>query len=304
MALEGGPGGTVAWVRTSRIRTSRTCVMAGWNTRISISSTTVPPSRCPSKRSRCSSNLSKPGIHAIPVSYVKECLAITMGPPVASKIYLIRGFRRTIEWTCGTRPIISINRSTAAWTGWVVTGRRPRAPVWATWDTRQPRTDIRPLPLSMRVASFKRPRSIIRVAYSMDRTARRLSSRRCTIKCTRSTLTCSRNSRSIRSNNSSISIFRRSSNTWCTSSSNRRRRRRSNHNPACILSSSNNLSNTKGWSRRRLVSNNRLLPKVRPVPIYRVRSTRGWEVNSVRWSFNVDVEHVLLRFKIEMVDGK
>lgn len=256
--------------------------MAGWNTRISISSTTVPPSRCPSKRSRYNSHLSKPGIHAILVSYVRECLAITMGPLVASKICLIRGFLRTIGWTCGTRPIISINRSTAAWTGWVVTGRRPRAPVWATWDTHRPRTDIRPLLLSMRVASFKRPRSIIRVAYSMDRTARHWSSRRCTTKCIRNILTCSRNSHNISSSSSSINIFRRSSSTWCTNSNSKRRRRRNNLSLACIRNNNSNLSNTKGWSRRRLVSNSRPLLKVRPLPTYQVRSTRGWEVNSVR----------------------
>lgn len=184
--------------------------MAGWNTRISISSTTVRPYRYLSKHNRFSNSPSKPVSPATRVCYVKEYPPIIMEPQV-SKICLIRGFPRTTGSTCGTRPTISISRNTEVWTEWPVIGQRLRIPVWVTWDTHQPPTDIRPPPSSMPVANFRRLLSIIKAAFSTDRIAHLSSNRRCTTKCTTSIRICRRSNRSIRSNNRSISICRRSS---------------------------------------------------------------------------------------------
>lgn len=187
--------------------------MAGWNIRISINSTTVRPYRCLSRHNQFSSSLSKLAILAIRVCYVKEFLPTIMEPQQeVNRTCLIRGFPRTIGSTCGMRLITNINRNTQeVWTVWQATGRRLRAPVWATWDTRQPPTDIRPRPSSMPVASFKQPLSIIKVVSSTDRTVRLSSNLRyITSKCTASTRICRRSNRSIHSSNRSISICRRS----------------------------------------------------------------------------------------------
>lgn len=188
--------------------------MAGWNTRISISSTMVRPYRYLSKHSRFSSSPSKPVIPATRVCYVKEYPPTIMDlREVVSRTCLIRGFPRTIESTCGTRPIISISRNTEVWTAWLVTGRRLRIPLWVTWDIHQLPTDIRPPPSSTPVANFKRPLSIIRAAFSTDRTVLLSSNRRCITKCTISIRICRHNSRSnIRSNNRNISIYKRNNN--------------------------------------------------------------------------------------------
>lgn len=187
--------------------------MAGWNTRISISSTTVRPYRYLSRRNRRSSNsLSKPVNPATRVCYVKEYPPIIMEPREEVSKILIRGFPLTIGSTCGTRPTISISRNTEVWTAWPATGRRLRTPVWVTWDTHLPPTDIRPPPSSMPVANFRRLLSIIKAPFSTDRIVRPSSSRRCTIKCTPSIRICKRSNRNTRSNSRSISICRRSSN--------------------------------------------------------------------------------------------
>lgn len=272
--------------------------MAGWNTRISISSTMVRPYRYLSKHNRSSNNLSKPVTPATRVCYVKEYPPIIMEPQEVSKICLIRGFPLTIGSTCGTRPTISISRNMEIWTAWPVTGRRLRTPVWVTWDTHLPPTDIRPPLSSMPVANFRRLLSIIKAAFSTDRIVRRWSNRRCTIKCT-AIRTCRRSNRSIRRSNRNISICRRSSNIWCTSSNSNLKPRRNRDKVECIRNNSSKLSSIKASLHHHLVNNSKARLRVQQVRIYRAHCTLGWGASLVSKIFlkNPDNVHIPMYIK-------